>query len=143
LNGQAKPAPSVAVASSASKKKEGAPEKVKAKRVDKRNIVLPRPPMFPRKNEEPVPVYPKILSNKKQFKIEFELKASPRMLYNYLSTPSGLGAWFANDVNIRDGVFTFFWNGSSARAHIIVNRENQLVCFQWLDETDNSYFVFE
>ena len=65
------------------------------------------------------------------------------MLFNYLSTPSGLAAWFADDAHFNEGIFTFFWNGSSARAKIIGFKDEELVAFQWIDEPDNSYFVFE
>jgi len=101
-------------------------------------------PLIPvKRNDEPLPTFPKITSGKKLFKLEFEMRASPKMLYNYISTPSGLAAWFANDVNIRDGIYSFIWSGSAARAKTLAMRDSQIVAFQWLDEEDKSYFVFE
>ena len=34
------------------------------------------------------------------------------MLFQHLSTPSGLGEWFADDVNSRGENFTFIWDDS-------------------------------
>ena len=51
-------------------------------------------------------VKPESKTNKKQkYTLEFEIKSSPKILYNYLSTASGLEEWFADKVNIREGDF--------------------------------------
>ena len=48
-----------------------------------------------------------------KLELEFGLKTSSKVLYQMLSTPSGLSRWFANDVNInRDGTYSFIWDGS-------------------------------
>ena len=92
-------------------------------------------------NNPPPPV---TKTNKKQYKIEFEMKASPRSIYNYLSTPSGLSAWFADNVTSRDGIITFQWNGSEERAKLIGSKENQMLRYQWLEnEKENTYFQFD
>jgi len=36
---------------------------------------------------------------KEKFEIEFPIHASPHMLYQYISSASGLCEWFADDVN--------------------------------------------
>ena len=41
------------------------------------------------------------------------------MLFQYLSTPSGLGEWFADDVNSRGENFTFIWDDSEENAKLI------------------------
>lgn len=65
-------------------------------------------------------VKPETKTNKKQkYTLEFEIKSSPKILYNYLSTASGLEEWFADKVNIREGDFIFHWEGSEQRARII------------------------
>lgn len=87
----------------------------------------------------------KITSNKKRkYQIEYEIKSSPRILYNYISTPNGLGEWFANDVNVREGIYTFKWEGSEAKAKLINKKENQSVRFKWIDDPEkDAYFEFE
>ena len=82
-------------------------------------------------------------AKKEKFQIEFEMHCSPRILFNFLSTPSGLSEWFADDVTIRDGVFTFKWSGSESKAKIIHKRDNQLVKFKWLDDSEEGFFEFE
>ena len=45
---------------------------------------------------------------KKQFSIEYDFQSSPQLLFQYLSTPSGLSEWFSDDVNSRGEKYTFF-----------------------------------
>jgi hypothetical protein len=61
-----------------------------------------------------------------------------------LSTPSGLSEWFADDVNIKGDIFTFFWDGSQEEARILTKKLNGKVKFQWLsDEEDGNDAYFE
>ena len=41
------------------------------------------------------------MSKKKEFVIEYDFQSSPQLLFQYLSTPSGLSEWFSDDVNFR------------------------------------------
>ena len=84
-----------------------------------------------------------LMASKEKIQLEFELHCSPRILFNYLSTPSGLSEWFADDVTFKEGVFTFTWTGSESHAKIVHKRENQMVRFKWLDEGEDGYFEFE
>ena len=49
------------------------------------------------------------MSNKIKFELEYPIQASPQLLYQYISTPSGLSEWFADNVNSRGELFTFIW----------------------------------
>jgi uncharacterized protein YndB with AHSA1/START domain len=82
-------------------------------------------------------------SNK--YTIEFEIKSSPKILYNYLSNASSLEEWFADKVTIREGDFIFHWDGSEQRARIINKKDNQLIRYKWVtdDKKDETYFQFE
>jgi uncharacterized protein YndB with AHSA1/START domain len=80
---------------------------------------------------------------KGKFELEFVLGTSPGILYEFLSTPSGLSEWFADDVNIRDGVFTFFWDGTEQKALLLDFKEEKFIRFQWLDKPEGSYFEFK
>lgn len=44
---------------------------------------------------------------KVRYEIEFPINSSPQLLYQYISTPSGLSEWFADDVNSRGKFFYF------------------------------------
>ena len=48
----------------------------------------------------------RLTMEKEKFELEFPLRASPKMLFPFLSTPSGLSEWFCDDVNSRTEVFT-------------------------------------
>jgi uncharacterized protein YndB with AHSA1/START domain len=83
------------------------------------------------------------MAKKEEIQIEFELQCSPRILFNYLHTPSGLSEWFADDVTFTEGVYTFKWTESESHAKIVHKRDNKLVRFKWLDEGDEGFFEFE
>ena len=80
---------------------------------------------------------------KKKYELEYTINSSPRVLYNRLSTPGGLAEWFADDVNLRGEVFTFFWDQSEQKAEVVQKKDNKYIRFHWLnEEDDNSYFEF-
>ena len=56
------------------------------------------------------------MSSKTFFSLEFDFHASPQLLYQYLSTPSGLSEWFADNVNSRGEHFEFIWDDGEAHA---------------------------
>lgn len=77
-----------------------------------------------------------------KIEMEFVIRSSPEMLYEFLSTPSGLSEWFCDDVNIRNGIYTFIWDGQMQQARLLKTVDDELVRFQWVDKTDGSYFEF-
>ncbi|GAA4339263.1 hypothetical protein GCM10023149_49850 [Mucilaginibacter gynuensis] len=83
------------------------------------------------------------MSEKKKFTIEYEIKSSPRILYSFLSEPNGLTQWFADDVTIRDQVYTFTWDGEQQKAKLINTRENKSVRFKFIDDEPQCYFEME
>lgn len=68
--------------------------------------------------------------------MEFEVNSSTSVLFNMISTPSGLSEWFADDVNIKDDLFTFIWDGSVQQAKIIGKKKGESVKFQWLEDQE-------
>ncbi|WP_320814420.1 START-like domain-containing protein [Flavobacterium sp.] len=82
------------------------------------------------------------MSDKIRYELEFPIHASTSMLYNYISTPSGLSEWFADNVNSRGEFFTFIWNDSEEKAKLISKRTGERIKFRWLDEdgSDSEYF---
>ncbi len=85
-----------------------------------------------------------IMTNKKLFSLEFNFHCSPQLLFQYLSTPSGLSEWFADDVNSRGEDFTFIWEDSEEYAKLLSKKNNELVKFMWVnDEEDYQKYFFE
>ena len=82
------------------------------------------------------------MSDKTKYQIEFVINASPKILYNFLSTPSGLSEWFADNVNSRGEKFTFFWDGSEEEATLLSKKAGSHVRFQW-DEDEGEEVFFE
>lgn len=78
-----------------------------------------------------------------KFEIEIVIRASAELLYEFLVSPSGLSEWFCDDVNIRNGIYTFIWDGQMQQARLLKTIEEQLVRFQWVEKTDGSYFEFK
>jgi len=83
------------------------------------------------------------MSEKKKFNIEYEIKSSPRILYTFLNEPNGLTQWFADDVSVRDQIYTFTWDDEKQTAKLITIKENKLVRFRWIDDEPQFYFEME
>lgn len=81
------------------------------------------------------------MSEKIMFEQEFIIKVSQKMLYNYISTPSALAEWFAEDVNLKDGIFTFSWDGSEEQAKVISKTKGKCIRLRWLEEDDDAAYI--
>lgn len=83
------------------------------------------------------------MSEKIKFEMEFPIHASPKMLYQYFATPSGLSEWFADNVNSRGEVFTFIWDGTEESAKMLTKKRDVKIRFKWEEnEDEDSYFEF-
>lgn len=78
---------------------------------------------------------------KQKYQLEFELRSAPSILYHRLANPSGLAEWFADDVNIKDGIYTFSWDGSEEQAKLLEMQEDEFIRLQWLDDEGTDYFL--
>ena len=75
--------------------------------------------------------------------MEFLFKASPSMLYNFLTTPSCLVRWFCDEVDIQDDVFTFYWEGHGEKAILLEDKPGELLRFRWEEtEDEDEYFEY-
>ena len=82
------------------------------------------------------------MSKKQQFTLEYPVRCSPSILYEFLSTPAGLQEWFADKVDERDNVFSFSWNGSTDKAEVLESEENRFIKFHWTHTPKEEYFEF-
>ncbi len=80
------------------------------------------------------------MSDKIKFELEFVIQSSPQLLFQYLSTPSGLSEWFADDVNSRGEIFNFIWDGSEEQAKLLKRKSDEFVKFQWMEQDDDCFF---
>lgn len=81
---------------------------------------------------------------KLKFELEYTLNCSPKVLFSRLSTPEGLGEWFAEQVNVDGDLFSFYWNSSESKARLSALKDNKLVRFEWVgqENDDENYFEF-
>jgi hypothetical protein len=66
------------------------------------------------------------------------------MLFSRLSTPEGLGEWFADDVIAVKDQFTFHWGKTESKARLTTIKENKLVRFEWdgAEDKETNFFEF-
>ena len=80
---------------------------------------------------------------KEKITMEYMLKAgSGNIIWNIISTPSGLETWFADKVTAKNKTFTFQWGKTEIREAELINcRTNNFIRFHWLDDEESkSYF---
>lgn len=84
------------------------------------------------------------MDEKIKYELEFPITSSPQLLYQYISTPSGLSEWFADNVNSRGEIFTFIWDDSEEKARLSSKKNGEKVKFRWVDtENKDSEYYFE
>ncbi|MBX5439824.1 MAG: ATPase, partial [Thermoflavifilum sp.] len=77
-----------------------------------------------------------------QYTLEYPVRCSPAILYEFLATPAGLQEWFADKVDLRDNVFSFSWNGSEEKAAIVEQKPEEYIRLRWLNSQKDEYFEF-
>ncbi len=83
------------------------------------------------------------MTQRTKYIAEYLINSSPEFLFSYISTPSGLAIWFADDVTLNGDIYTFKWEGSEERAKFLSKRYGKSVRFQWIDRPDPEVFTFE
>ncbi|MCS6991023.1 MAG: SRPBCC domain-containing protein [Chitinophagales bacterium] len=81
-------------------------------------------------------------SGNRKFTREYVIKSSPAILWEMLSTPSGLAEWFANEVDQRGKEFFFTWESEKQSARVIAQEEEHFIRFQWSNAPPDEYFEF-
>ena len=80
------------------------------------------------------------MSKKVLYTLEYPVRCSPGILYEFLRTPAGIQEWFADKVDERDGQFSFSWNGTEDKAVLVDSEEDKFVRFRWDYMTKDEYF---
>jgi uncharacterized protein YndB with AHSA1/START domain len=76
------------------------------------------------------------------YTLEYPIRSSPTILYEFLSTAVGLQEWFADKVDQRDTHFYFNWNGATDEAEQIEAFENNYVRYRWDYYDEDEFFEF-
>ncbi|MDB9913513.1 START-like domain-containing protein [Flavobacteriaceae bacterium] len=80
------------------------------------------------------------MSEKIKYEMEFPIQASSALLYQYISTPSGMQEWYADNVNSRGEIFNFIWEGSEEVAKLISKQKGKSIRFQWMEDEGTNYY---
>ena len=78
-----------------------------------------------------------------QVNLEFLFRASPSIVYQFLTTPSCLVRWFCDEVDITGRNFTFYWNGAEEIAELKEAIEDQKLRFVWEDADDGEFLEYK
>jgi uncharacterized protein YndB with AHSA1/START domain len=84
----------------------------------------------------------KTMDDKIKYEMEFPIHVSPALLYQYISTPSGMSEWYADNVNSRGEFFTFIWAESEEEAKLLTKKNLERIKFRWLED-EGTDFYFE
>lgn len=85
------------------------------------------------------------IMEKQKIHLQYPLNATSKtILWNAISTPSGLEGWFADGVQSDNKTVTFFWGKTESRsAEIIALRAYSFIRFRWTDlKNSRDYFEF-
>src|SRR5687768_8488346 len=82
------------------------------------------------------------MSKKQLYTLEYPVRCSPSILYEFLSTSSGLQEWFADRVDDQDDIFSFSWNGSEETAEVVDSEEDKYIRFHWSHAPKEEFFEF-
>ena len=82
------------------------------------------------------------MEQKIKYEMEFPIHVSPALLYQYISTPSGMSEWYADNVNSRGEFFTFIWSESEEEAKLLSKKSPERIKFRWLED-EGTDFYFE
>lgn len=80
------------------------------------------------------------MSKKVLYTLEYPVRCSPAILYEFLRTPAGLQEWFADKVDEHEGRFSFSWNGTVDKAQLLESEEARFVRFRWDTMAKDEYF---
>jgi len=82
------------------------------------------------------------MAEKIKYELEFLLKTSSKSLENMLFTAAGLADWFADDVNIKDDIITFEWEGSQEEAKMLTKIMTYKIKWQWIEDQEDGLNTF-
>ena len=82
--------------------------------------------------------------SKFKYSQEFPFKTSPKVLYNYISTPGGLQQWFADKVIMDSNhLYHFSWDNEVHSAELTSTRLNKSTRFDFIGEDEGNFLEFK
>jgi hypothetical protein len=79
-----------------------------------------------------------------KLQLEFLFKASPNILYTFLTTPACIVRWFCDKAEVDEHQITYSWSGNEEVALILSDHEEEVLRLKWADsEYDSEYLEFK
>jgi uncharacterized protein YndB with AHSA1/START domain len=79
---------------------------------------------------------------RKKFTIEYIVRSSPSILFEFVTEPSKLAQWFSDTCDGNDTTIVFGWSGSRELADIVEFIEDEFVKYHWKDNKKDEFFSF-
>lgn len=79
---------------------------------------------------------------RKKFTLEYIIRSSPAILFEFVDQPSNLAQWFSDYCDSQADIFIFGWNGSYQRAKQLESLEDEFVKYHWEDSPKDEFFSF-
>lgn len=76
-----------------------------------------------------------------KLELEYIFKASPTILYQFITTPACLVRWFCDEVDINSEEYSFVWEGAEEIAEMVDDIEDERVRFKWEDADDEEEYL--
>jgi len=74
--------------------------------------------------------------------MEHIFKASPSILYKFLTAPECLVLWFSDGADVTDDQYIFSWEGSEEEAFIIDDIEEERLRYRFTESDEGEYLEF-
>lgn len=81
-------------------------------------------------------------SKTKKYTLEYIIRSSPLILYDFLTTATGLQQWFADEVDNEGNQFSFTWRGETENAELISTEDDDFIRYRWDWQEPDEYFEF-
>lgn len=80
---------------------------------------------------------------RKKFTLEYIIRSSPAILFEFLTQPTNLSQWFSEFCDSQEDIFIFGWGGSDfQRARQVEMIEEEYVKYHWEHGNKDEYFAF-
>ncbi|MBL0309374.1 MAG: ATPase [Bacteroidetes bacterium] len=81
---------------------------------------------------------------KKKFTLEYIIRSSPSILFEFLTQPTNLSQWFSDYCDSQEDIFIFGWGGSDfQRARQVDVMDEESVRYHWEHGNKDEYFAFK
>lgn len=77
-----------------------------------------------------------------KLELEFIFRASPTIIYTFLTAPACLVRWFCDAVDINGMEYSFSWNESAETANLTEDIEEEKIHFEWSDKEAGEFLEF-